>query len=362
MYPVSDLFLQTLRDSHAIEHRVDAYRAGVLTLANVPISDGSVNVDSGSQIRRTLSLKIADPALDPGNDPDAVLAPYGAELHVRTGIRFPNGTIEWVPLGWFRVEQVAISSSDTLALSASDRAAYIKDARFSVLASVTSNTIPTEIARLITTARPGTVVDDLTGSTAATPNVFWEQERWPAINDLADAIGADVYFTPEGDAVIAPVPAIDDPPVWWVDAGETGVMIESATETTREGTYNAVIASGEAAETAPVTATVVDDNPSSPTYYDGPFGKKPYFYTSPFITTTAQATSAAQAILDRVRGMSRQLTLTSVPNPALEGGDVIRVRFADGSVETHLVDAFSIPLNPDGSSSITTRSPNPETE
>jgi hypothetical protein len=51
-----------------------------------------------------------------------------------------------------------------------------------------------------------------------------------------------------------------------------------------------------------------------------------------------------------------------VPNPALEAGDVIRVRFPDGSTETHLVDAFDVPLDADNAMNITTRSENPALE
>jgi hypothetical protein len=60
--------------------------------------------------------------------------------------------------------------------------------------------------------------------------------------------------------------------------------------------------------------------------------------------------------------MSRQLTLSCVPNPALDSGDVIRVRFPDGATETHLVDGFTVPLEPGSAMSIQTRSSQPQLE
>lgn len=365
MYPVTTQFLDALRRSHVTVFNVDAYRGAVLLASDLPISGGSVTVDGGSQVRRTLSVTIADPSLDPKVDPLAVLAPFGSDLIVKRGIRFPNGTVEWAPLGRFRIESVqAAVAQDAIAVTGSDRAAYVKDARFTAITqSNTSNTVVAEITRLLTEALPGLTVTNLTTATNSTPSVYWERDRWEAIEQLGQAIGADVYFDPTGNGVIAPAPAISNTPAWWVDAGELGVMVNGGRETSREYTYNGVVASGESGgDTPPVTATVWDTNPASPTYWLGTFGKKPYFYVSPLLTTGAQCTSAATSMLNRVRGMIRQLDLSCVPNPALESGDVIRVRFPDGATETHLVDSFTVPLDPSTAMSLKTRSPDPATE
>lgn len=364
MYAVSERFLDALRASHVVEIRVDAYRGSTLLASNLPISAGSVSVDGNSEVRRTLNVTVADPTLDPGNDPTATLSPYGTDLVVRRGIRFPDSTIEYVPLGRFRVENVSTAvSGDAIQVTGADRTAYVKDARFTATTqSVTANTVAAEITRLITGALSVTVTDR-SGSSAYTPQLYWDQDRWAAIEDLARSIGCVVYFDADGNAVIAKLPTITDPVAWWVDAGESGVMVAGSRETSREGTYNGVVASGESAgQFLPYSATVTDNDPSSPTYWGGTFGRKPYFYTSPAITTQQQATDAATAMLATVKGMSRQLTLTCVPNPALEAGDVIRVRFPDGSAETHLVDAFDVPLGPADAMNITTRSSNPDLE
>lgn len=365
MYAVTPAFLDALRRSHVVTVQVDAYRGATLLQTDLPISGGAVTVDGGAQIRRTLSLTVADPGLDPKVDPLATLAPFGSDLVVKRGIRFPNGTTEWVPLGRFRIESVtATVAQNAIEVTGSDRAATVKDARFTAITqSVTSNTVVQEITRLIRDALPGLVVTDLTGATAGTPSVYWERERWDAIEQLGQAIGADVYFDPAGNGVIAPAPVVTTSPAWMIDAGELGVMVDGSRETSRETVYNGVVASGESdGDIPPVTATVWDTVPSSPTYYAGTFGAKPYFYVSPLLTTTTQCSNAASAMLDRVRGLIRQLELSCVPNPALESGDVIRVLFPDGTYETHLVDAFTVPLDPGTAMSLKTRSPEPATE
>jgi hypothetical protein len=88
-----------------------------------------------------------------------------------------------------------------------------------------------------------------------------------------------------------------------------------------------------------------DDNPGSPTYYFGPFGRKPRFYASAFITTDAQATSAAAAIGSSQQGVARSLVFQSVPNPSMRPGDLILLRReAMGVNEIHLLDAMTIGL------------------
>lgn len=361
MWPVTAEFLATLRQSHVVTLQIDAYRGAELVYENVPITGGSITVDESSMIRRTVDLTIGDPALNPGTDPAAALTPYAAELAIRRGIRYPNGKTEWAPVGRFRVNTANASAVGDLQVTGADRSAYLQDARFiGLTTSDTSLTIPEQIRRLILEVLPTVEVRDLTGSTARTPAVTWEEDRLKAIDDLATAIGAEVYFDPEGNAVIAPPAAIDDPPVWILDAGASGVLVNVTAETTREGTYNGVFASGEPGDGDPVWSTVVDTDPSSPTYWEGPFGKKPYVYTSPLITTVTQARDAATSLLAKVRGMSRQVSVELIPNPALEAGDVIHVIFPDGTVERHLIKSIGLPLDPGSAMSIGTKTPEPE--
>lgn len=366
MQAVTANFLKALRVSHTMRVQVDAWRGDVLLAEDLPVMGGSVTVDYNSQVRRTLSLSVGDPSLDPKAVPTAALAPYGSELVVKRGVRFPDGTVEWCPLGRFRIDSADGSASDTdpISVTGSDRAAVVQDARFTAITkSNTSLTIPAQIAALIADVLPAVVVTDLTGSTATTPNVYWEEDRWQAIEDLAQSIGASVFFGPDGNAFIKKLPTITDAVAWQVDAGEQGVMVDGQTKSTREGTYNAVVASGETGgQTTPFSAVVTDNDVNSATYWGGPFGKKPRFFVSPLITTQQQATDAATSMLNNVRGLSRQLSLSMVPNPALDAGDVIRVVFPDGTGETHLVDQFEVPLDPESAMSMTTRSSKPTLE
>src|SRR5439155_14916916 len=100
----------------------------------------------------------------------------------------------WVPLGRFRVESVqAAVAKNAISVNGSDRAATVKDARFTAITqSNTSNSVVAEITRLLQEALPGLVVTNRTTATNSTPSVYWERDRWEAIEQLGQAIGADV--------------------------------------------------------------------------------------------------------------------------------------------------------------------------
>jgi hypothetical protein len=134
---------------------------------------------------------------------------------------------------------------------------------------------------------------------------------------------------------------------------QPGALLGSVVGESREAVYNAVTASGEnlSDDFPPVTATVVDSDPTSPTRWDGPWGKRRRFYASPLLTSTGQASRAAAAILATSTGQARTLTISAVCNPALEDGDVI---YHDGKL--FIADSFSISTSPAAGMSIATRS------
>ncbi len=81
----------------------------------------------------------------------------------------------------------------------------------------------------------------------------------------------------------------------------------------------------------------------------------PRFYSSPFITTQAQAENAAVNLLRQSLGAPYDVGASAVPNPALKPYDAIRVVYNDGSREMHIVEKVTIPLTVDAALNIATR-------
>jgi hypothetical protein len=78
-------------------------------------------------------------------------------------------------------------------------------------------------------------------------------------------------------------------------------------------------------------------------------------YSNPLITTQEQGLLAGRARLARSLGITRTRDVDTVPNPALEGGDLIAVATDEGT-ELHIADAFGVPLAVADGMTINTRS------
>lgn len=175
--------------------------------------------------------------------------------------------------------------------------------------------------------------------------------------EIAAAIGAEVYTDADGVFTIAELPDLLAAPVaWTVAAGEGGAYIQATRAMRADGIHNGVLARGENTESgsAPVSALVVDSDPGSPTYWSGPFGHRPAFYASSTLITTGQCTAAATLKLRAAQAPNASADITSLPNPALEPGDVIRVVYPDGTKELHQVQSVSVELSVGGSFTIQT--------
>lgn len=361
MQTVSGAFLQALRQSRTPIVKADLYSGATLLAAGLPVSDGTLTVDAGSPVRRTATVSIASAALIPWAATDS-LAPYGNEIALSLGVQYPDLSTELIPVGRLRIDEAAPSTGSSLiTLQCSDRVRKIQEAQFLTPAqSVTSHTIVAEITRLIVGALPGQVVQNQTTATTLATLMSWTQDRWAAIADMATSIGAEVIFDPNGTAIIRPVPTLTLSPVWTIDAGAVGVMVAAQRTLNRQNVYNAVVATSDPIDgTPPVQAIVLDTDPMSATRWTGPFGQVPRFYTSALITNTTQATAAAKGVLARSVGSAFSVNFTALPNPALDGGDVIQIVYPTGQIELHMIQTLSLSLAT-GAMSGTTRSNKPD--
>lgn len=361
MWSMSTQAQIALGQSHSMSARAVITSPGFGVRA-IGISGGSVVADATSQVRRTATIE-CDPRLWPANPTD-LLAPYGSACQIDYGIVLPNGNTEWVPLGLFSLDETTrtrpYTADGSISVKLVDIAARVADDRLdSPTQTVPNATTVAEIARLVrATVGSNLEVVDLTGSSHIAPQIEIERERWKdGVEKLADSIGAEAYFDQLGRLVIRPQPVLDQVPVWTISTGDRGNLLSQKQTLTRERVYNRVVASGQRSDgTLPVFAAVSDTDPASPTRYNGPFGKKPRFYSSPSLTTVAQCTSAAQAFLDRVRGVAAQVTNEILVNPALDPGDVLLVRDDETGESRHIIDKVTTPLTPGGTQPIETRS------
>jgi hypothetical protein len=360
MRAVSARFLDTLRGSHLAVFRAtvcESFQTGTTpTGTEITILAGDVKSSATADIRSTLELTTSEPWPRLVDD---LLTPYGNEIYVERGIAYGNGQREFVGLGYFRIEtpEQDETPDGPVTIAGSDRMAGIVDARFlrprqfasSLTRGALVNILITDVYPTATIEWDDTAVRDGTVGRS----VIAEDDRAGTLKDFITSLGKVGYFDYRGVFVVETPPSITGAASWTIDAGHDGVLVQMSRGLTREGVYNAIVATGEAGDTtAPARGAAYNLNPTSPTFYGGRFGPVPMFYSSPFLTTNAQAISAAASLLRKQLGLPYRVELTSVANPALEPFDVIAVRYPkqDRSrslrTETHVIDEVTIPLEP----------------
>jgi hypothetical protein len=363
MRPVSPEFLRSLRGSHRMCARatvVSGFPTGVNpTGTEIEIEAGDVRHDATAKIRATLDLSVAGEHWP--DTPDALLNPYGAELFIERGIVLGGGAREWVSQGYYRIESPEQDDAPDglVRIAGKDRMAGIIDARLEApIQFGPATAVSTVFDALVLDVHPSAVIEyDFDAGAVTFPGShIAEEDRHGFLADIVRALGK-VWFWDYRGVLRVEDPPVPTSPVWEVNAGAGGVLVAMGRARSREGVYNAVVAVGEAPGSGtPVRAVARDLAPTSPTRWGGPFGKVPRYYSSPFITTAAQASTAAASMLIRSLGLPYSIDFQTVANPALEPLDPVLITYSSRKPsELHVIEKLTVPLTADQALTASTR-------
>lgn len=342
-YPMDPRAVSLLARSHGAEGQLLASTSGsdfVEPLALLP--GGNVQLDAKSPTRRKLSCEVVSSIDSP------LVDPFSAEVQASHVLIDPtSGRRYVVPCGVFVVTESKETSDGVVTISGEDRWRRVQDARFEV-PQVTKGSTAAAIEQLLLEADYRIEVDLSRAPSGTHRSSVWERDRDKAILELAQSIGARVYFNALGVAVVEPISGVHADPYWSVGTGPGGVRLRKARGIARGNTYNVAVVTGESTTDAPpVYGVARDDSPTSRTRWGGPFGKRPRFYTSSLVTTNAQAQAVADSMVVGVTGIVETHELEALPHPGIEGYDVIEVELGaagSGRWARELVQTATIPL------------------
>ena len=361
MRPTSATAAAVLRRSHRSVARLVVLDPVAFTILGTLsgeegfLLEGQVSMVRSRMVRRTCEVTLANP------DGDWTPADPGDWLGVNSLVRLDRGvyldpsTVEWFTLGHFllgRPRVVVDAAGATLVVSGEDRAKLLLRSRFTAPTTYPAGTRVADVIREeAEVAGMGTTryrLDD-GGKVLAVARTFEEDEaRDAALRDLARDYGLEVYADADGYlALAAPPDPVTAPVAWDYAPGDTATLVGLTKEWTDDRLYNHVLVTGESSDPAnpPVRAEVMDTNPASPAYVNGPLGDRLYRYTSAMVTTVAQAQEVATNLLAEVALIEEAISLGTVTNPALEPGDAITVQEPLSRTEgRYLVDEVEVPL------------------
>jgi len=292
---------------------------------------GEVSVDEDATARRTLTLQVDTSHLPAGYG--EVLSPP-TEATVR--VAEPGGPL--VQLGVFglsRPETDHGPGPPKLSLEGYDRSRRVSNSPWPETYRVSGGSSCDEVIRAGLTDRdPAAELTVAEPSDATTTARRWgppsdeDPDPWRDLTEVAESYGRELYVAADGRYVLRPVP---DPAsaqtTFGLDVGD-GHVLKTQQALDETPGYNGVTVRGEGAQLAtPLSATVEDDDPTSPTYTgtaisEGGWGRRIKMLPDQLATSQSQVDERAAAEYRRLSGLTRTVTATVVRDPARDAGEV----------------------------------------
>jgi len=366
MYPASGEFKTAILSDHIVVSKAEVWNQNS-KLLTLNVDSGKVTVSVNSSVRRTCEVSLVTDRttnnLVPDNGFD-VLAPFGNELHLYRGVKFQNGSIEYVPLGVFVMTDVDISDTNdgvSISIKGEDRSLFISRAKWTEPYQMLEGTLEASLTALledrytdIKTSFPTTnvTINQVVLGTES------EQDPWQDAVSIAQLVGYDLYFDVFGVATLRSFPSLDASTVVAKYEEGQGTIITSLDRSmSSKETYNGVIYTIEGSQVdTPIRVETWDEDSTSPTYRYGVFGEAPTFVTTNVLSTEDEAIRAAISLLNTYRGAQENISWDSIVDPTLDVNDVVYVKTAGSKTDRLvIIDQLDIPMNPNASMSAQTR-------
>ncbi len=339
-----------LQGSFDCQFYADVFLNRQRVLANLPITNVVLNDDSTSAVQGSGSFSVAyqgdfADSIAPKQIGDT-LSPFGSQVAISAIVTAGSGFVERIPMGTYLISETPaiatqmflfntalLSKGDLIDVTVKDLFYGVQRDRFNVPGSPASlSSVWGEVQRLTGLPVTKTITD------AVIPlSVAYAQDKLQAVYDLATVLDAAACMTFDGTVSMRPNvwPAVVDT----LSGGDGGTLINVGRGMANDTVYNAVVVrSADSGTGQSVLASAeVQSGPLRTTNTDGslsPYRRVPYFASSPYVTTQAQAAAYAATLLPRVSALrSVTVDLVETFNPLRDLGDVITVqRVATGKV------------------------------
>lgn len=343
---------------------------GVQTVLPIE-AEGSnqVTVDVTATNRRMLEL-----TLPPQQSLFDLLDAPGSEIGITQTFRYIDNATETVPLGKYKVTETSMGYDidGNITLNCPDRYWHITSNGFGAnRSSIGANPAWAEIQRLVEGAWPNAAypfpgwaqLD--TSATTKVGTLIWDDgDRSNAIQQLLALNSLDLFFDANGLANLRPIPTLinSTPAVWTVMPGDFGTLKDATRSRDISVIHNVIVVQTNAADIQlPILEVPNTRDPAAdPLSSLGPLGRVTLQLPGAFYSS-AQMKAAGLVQLNKELTVQRQLDVTSVSNPCLDGYDVVSVILPKGDgtsvqpAEHHIIDSVVIPLVSGGDQGITLR-------
>jgi hypothetical protein len=326
---------------------------GELLAESIPIISGKVTAAASLAIPEALTFTVPQFADEISWVPDSPTHPLGKfgqtiDLSINVTSSF-SGEVTGTRIGRFLIcDWEYDKNAGTIEVSCLGTLKVVDEDRFLVPeVPASAGTLASEFRRLMSPGIPVEIDEDLDDRTC--PRSFqWDQDRLAALYDIADAWPARLRTDATGTVTLLP-PLDDVPdPVIYLAEGESGTVLSAPTSDTRAEVYNVVVVTSSATDDAarpPVRAVASQATGPLTASSDGTgYGRVPKFYSSPLITTQAQAQAAANTMLANSARPAVVRSIECAPDPRIDLDDAVEITLLDEDVERGWVVGYELPL------------------
>ena len=366
MYEVSAAFNLAVTTSHRATYRLEVVNEG----DREPLTDwigAAVDYQAESNIRASLKFSMPDPdgKYLPRAKASDLLSPFGTEVMAWRGVRFADGHVEEVPLGVFTVMSNTPTETGrgfSLAVDCLDRAARVNRKLPRAVMITNGTPVVDAVKKIVRTVYPGAdflMPDDID---VRTPTLFYDIgiNALESVNKICDSAAYTFYADRSGSFTMEKVPDKDTPQTWVFEEGANATIVGEMSRTLGDSVQIPngfiVTAAGVGSDTAGIKAEAWDDDAASPTYRYGRYGENAEMVSSEKVTTLTQAQQLADALLQRALGRTDEVSLATIPHPAIDVDDVVSLRRTSLAMSgVYYITTVSMPLAASETSSMTLR-------
>jgi hypothetical protein len=366
MFPTSADFRTAISTNHIVVSKAEIWSVDQ-KLAEIDIESGTVEISTSNAIRRTCSVNLITDRTNNNLVPNTqfdLLNPFGNEIRLYRGVRFQDGTDEYVPLGVFVITDVSISDTNdgvSIEVSGEDRSLIVSRNKWTSPYQLVSGTLESSITALLLNRYPEAVTSFPTTNVTINQVILGaenDNDPWKDAVEICELVGFDLFFDATGIVTMKQFPTLDgtSPIATFVEGEGTTVTSLNRSISTKE-TYNGVIYYVEGSNVStPIRVEVWDEDSGSPTYRYGKFGQVPTFVSTNLLSTSAAAITAASLLLNTYIGAQETINWEGLVNPALDVQDIVYVKSIGAKVDRIVIlDNLSIPLSPNETMSAAAR-------
>lgn len=341
----SGLYAEALTRPHRRISRVTSRTPdGAVLAEKLEVLSGQVSAQIASRVTRSATFSLSDEWFPAAvSDP---LSPAHAIVTIEAGTQYPDGDEELFPVFTGRVYAAERAADGRVTFRADDLAAEVLAADFEQPEnSQPGSSIVAEIRRLILAGYDWAHFDTDDVDDSTVPRLAWDDDRGRALDDLAAVVEGRWFALGDGSFVVRRYAYTDFTPVVSLSDGDDGTLTSASVVLTADGAFNSVVAISERPDGGePVSVVERNLNTLSAYRYGGFFGRRVKKVRMQSAAGVPEAQRVARSQLEAVSALTRQWSLSCVPDYRLEPADVAAVAWR-GISDVQIIDTITYPLD-----------------